>query len=429
MRIPRLSVFLLSCYTIFVVYCTMMPCLFVTSHAEFAFKVATISWNPLYDAFVHAPTSKADVFANIFFFLPFGLLGFYALSRVKRKPARSILIITCIGFLLSALVESLQLLTIDRTTSVSDVISNTLGALAGALCASKIRTEYIRRFFNGHCARFTHSRMTFPLLVILGITAIAALTPFNFEFSRRSVLPKIPLFLHYFHQHQAAATAEDAVPVVFYTLLSGMFLVCFRDWKFRHPCSMAMGTTFATGIFLELGKFFIGNRTPSLYNVAGILLGCCAGILIVRFCRKFASKPIAWILTLAGIVLLVVLSLGGPAQHFPNLYTVMPAKKITGYAALSQLADVTQLLMLFIPVGFILTVLSRKKNTQILWGLLIVLVPIIACSMELIVSGTLNREYFRTMLITSEAGVLLGAFISSTGWRLFSFYVHRAEQE
>jgi glycopeptide antibiotics resistance protein len=406
-----------------------MPGLFVTSHAEFAYKVATISWNPLYDAFAHAPTSKADVFANVFFFLPFGFLGYYALSRLNGKKAQSILFITCIGFLLSALVETLQLFTIDRTTSVSDVISNTLGTLAGALCASNIQTEYIHRFFNRHCARFTHSRMTFPLLVILGITVIAALTPFNFEFSRKSVLPKIPLFLHHFHQPQAAATAEDAVPVVFYTLLSSMFLVCFRDWKFRHPGSMTICMTLATGILLESGKFFIGNRTPSLYNVAGILLGCCAGILIVRFWSKFASKTTAWILTLAGIVLLVLLSLGGPAQHFPNLYTVMTAKKITTYGALSELADVTQLLMLFIPVGFILTLLSRKKNTKILWGLLIGLVPIIACSMELIMSGTLQREYFRTILSASETGVMFGAFISSTGWRLFSCYVHRAERD
>jgi VanZ family protein len=74
-----------------------------------------------------------DVIANALFFLPFGyLFGAVAIHRAW-KPFLLALLATAGGLLLSLGIELLQVYLPGRFSSVSDVVSNTTGALAGIL--------------------------------------------------------------------------------------------------------------------------------------------------------------------------------------------------------------------------------------------------------------------------------------------------------
>jgi VanZ like family len=92
------------------------------------------------DEFDWSPSWRNDVIENILGFMPFGfvLCGFFALSLPRGQ---AILVSTLVGGLLSLTVEALQYYIPRRDSSFTDVISNTTGALLGALIA---RPELVR---------------------------------------------------------------------------------------------------------------------------------------------------------------------------------------------------------------------------------------------------------------------------------------------
>ncbi len=72
-----------------------------------------------------------DVVGNVLLFLPVGLTVAGALGR--RSPALRLVAAVLFGAVLSAGIETLQLVIPGRATDVDDVIFNALGALLGAV--------------------------------------------------------------------------------------------------------------------------------------------------------------------------------------------------------------------------------------------------------------------------------------------------------
>ena len=118
-------------YSFFIIYGTIIPFNIVPSNEFVLSNYDKISWFPFIDP-DGSRASIPDIAQNILLFLPFGILGF--LSMNQRKWNR-VFIATLFGSLLSIFVETLQLFTIDRTTSTTDLVSNTAGAFLGALTA------------------------------------------------------------------------------------------------------------------------------------------------------------------------------------------------------------------------------------------------------------------------------------------------------
>lgn len=78
-----------------------------------------------------------DAVSNVLLFTPLGAsLAWFALTRNWRLSV-SIVFALCFGFLLSCTVEYLQSIGIPpaRSAALADVVTNSLGALVGALCA------------------------------------------------------------------------------------------------------------------------------------------------------------------------------------------------------------------------------------------------------------------------------------------------------
>jgi VanZ family protein len=100
---------------------------------------------------IWAPTliSIPDVVRNVVFYVPFGALG--VLSRVRAGGAsagqararpwwRDVLEMSLIAVLFSGVNEALQLYTIDRVGSLTDIVSAAIGASAGAIAVSAWRS-------------------------------------------------------------------------------------------------------------------------------------------------------------------------------------------------------------------------------------------------------------------------------------------------
>lgn len=87
-------------------------------------------WSP-YQPGIWAPLlfKPADVARNVALYVPFGFLGMLAL---QRSGLRGVLRVTGIAILFSSANEVLQLYTVDRVGSVTDIVSAAIGTIIGA---------------------------------------------------------------------------------------------------------------------------------------------------------------------------------------------------------------------------------------------------------------------------------------------------------
>ena len=118
--------------TLVIIYGTLYP---------FDFREIPASSDPL-GALIktwRGPFGRGDVAANILLYLPFGFFGVQALRR--RQPVTRIGLVVLSGLILSTCIELLQSYEPSRISSLSDVYSNTLGALAGSVAGSILRSR------------------------------------------------------------------------------------------------------------------------------------------------------------------------------------------------------------------------------------------------------------------------------------------------
>lgn len=95
-------------------------------------------------------TGRWDAVVNLLGFVPFGLLTFLWLDLLGvRKPWRSVLIATLVGFVWSAVIETGQIWLPTRVSSATDLILNTSGSLVGAWLAVWWRGTFRRA--GCHC--------------------------------------------------------------------------------------------------------------------------------------------------------------------------------------------------------------------------------------------------------------------------------------
>lgn len=81
---------------------------------------------------IWAPTlvNPVDVAVNVALYVPFGVLGMVAL---RRSDFRGVLRVMGVAILFSIANEALQLYTVDRVASLTDIASAALGSSTGAL--------------------------------------------------------------------------------------------------------------------------------------------------------------------------------------------------------------------------------------------------------------------------------------------------------
>jgi VanZ family protein len=92
------------------------------------------TWD-LYQPGIWAPTlvSIPDVAVNVLMYVAFGALGVLAMRDTYRRHwLRLVLRLTGLALLFSASNEALQLYTIDRVASLTDIVSAGIGAFGGA---------------------------------------------------------------------------------------------------------------------------------------------------------------------------------------------------------------------------------------------------------------------------------------------------------
>ena len=420
MRNFSLSTFLWICYSIFIVYATTIPFNVIKSNAELKHNISVISWRPFYNTDAHDYFSKGNLTANVLFFIPFGFFGLYSLQNNKWPPAPRAIFLSALGTCLSAFVEFLQMFTIDRNTSDTDLITNTMGTVMGIICAGLIKPRSLQRFYVNHVAHFTRAEAAFPFAGILVVALAGALAPFDFGIDRSEIIAKVRMLIS---PRQAwDLNKKDFVVFLYYSaLLSFMSATCLKQWRVKKfiRVTVVLGLTMA--VIIEGLQLFMNSRFPSWGCFLGFVLGTIAGLLTNWFTSRRYRASIAWFLVAAMTLLLLFFNFAPPVQNASKLGSFLRFSS-RGSESIKGLMNFIQITSQFIPVGFIIAYLYSSAHKRLTIMLLVFFTPFLALPLLLVHHAGFPSLYDSAVLIIAEIAVFIGAAACVWAWPVFDYY-------
>ncbi|WP_017444365.1 VanZ family protein [Gayadomonas joobiniege] len=252
------------------------------------FKVEPLTLAEAYEhAWTHSPfaiDSYSAWISNLLLFLPLPFL--FAASNqiigIKKKHSYQILLFTLGFFVLTLLIEFLQLFIQTRTSAANDVVAEMFGVLCGWLLWWRLRIRFYW-LLTDLTERFYGRRFRSYLLMYLGVLIVFYLYPLDITINPIELYRKLiegRLVLMPFHQQlteQASwwslvANAILWLPVSYLLAKDGLFT------RFQ-----IVIRTFFLALTILLFQFFIYSRTTDVSDLLLAVLG--ATIVVVIFPR------------------------------------------------------------------------------------------------------------------------------------------------
>ncbi len=156
----RLSTWLAIGYTLFIIYASLSP---FSGWREQGLSFSDVLLLPLLQTY-----SAFDASVNLLAYIPLGLLVSWVL-RARFGALLSVILGLCSGVLLSASMEYLQMYLPTRVSSNMDMLTNSAGALTGALLATSMTswTWLFQRLTHWRSDLFHHGKeMNFGLALL-----------------------------------------------------------------------------------------------------------------------------------------------------------------------------------------------------------------------------------------------------------------------
>jgi len=269
----------------------------------------------LHDAFDYWPLNRdahiclSDLISNILLYMPLGLLA--ALTWRRRSPVRACLLALLLGTTLSVIVETSQLFSLTRTSSILDVEANALGTFIGAGAGSVVGWRLWCRLETAVCAAWFDAPCALVSVLLLLFLTADALYPWY---------PTLDVSEVWGHIKQSRWTLEAGLDVHpwHYWIVKRVgpwaaLTLLLAGW--RPPLVGALLAAMAAAA-LEAAKIFIYDGSWSTANVVLSAGGALVGLVLATAFRQRTTTrlklALAWVL-LVGYILYMEWS-GGPWQ-------------------------------------------------------------------------------------------------------------------
>jgi len=246
---------------------------------------------------------RYDIIANFIAYLPLG--GFVALIPRRASPARRIASGALAGFALSFAMESMQAWIPPRDANVIDLVSNTLGALAGASVAAAFarRPDARARLGAWRRALFLRGALGDIGLALLALWLAAQLNPaiplfaITFDPATERLVAEVP-------GPDSASIVIEAAESAFQLLGVGLFLTLLL--RHRRHAGVAVLLLIGTALLLK-GVAALLLLKPAAWEGwlrPGVSIGAAAGALALL---AAIALPRPAMIALCGVALLTSL--------------------------------------------------------------------------------------------------------------------------
>jgi glycopeptide antibiotics resistance protein len=343
---------------------------------------------------IHRAFSRSDAIANILFFIPLGLLlaAKNILRYYRNFSFSDWFTIISAGFLCSVSVEILQIFTLDRHTSMTDLLMNTLGTAIGA----GIMLIIYLRF------RVIIKKILFTIFVgkpeiliaglFLAVILISYSIPFTFQPSLKSIIHQYKIL-----KMSVVNWTQFFISLPSQILLFGSFTYFFLVGlhKYFQKNSAVLKTILFTlsimiiPILLEIFQVLVPIRNHSINDILSASGGVIFGAVIFSFQQLssgFKNDNLIAVkkthiqnhtyffrfITLTYIIYLIIffkihLLLIGSADIYGDLFRVIEKAEfqLMKIKRLNLLIQFVKEVFTFLPAGFIISLfLERFKRNK-----------------------------------------------------------------
>lgn len=173
-----IGVVILTCNLLLIPFLTLFPFIF---YFPDNFSVEYIHQN-----FQQNESYLEDFLVNIIFFMPFGFSLTYLLPRQKLSPIGTLIVVILASFSLSFTVEVLQAFIPARASTLTDILTNSLGGIFGYFSFYLLRAIALRQFRNFLSLKaftaFFLGYIILALMISLPVPHLSNLTAWDSDF-------------------------------------------------------------------------------------------------------------------------------------------------------------------------------------------------------------------------------------------------------
>jgi len=262
--------------TLLILVSTATPFHFDTSLQSVSAHLSRIRLNPLISPDTGRRISIPDFVQNVLFFVPFGAAAVSAFGA--DRALRPVLSAGMFGCVLSASVESIQLLTTDRISSFADILANTAGALVGAMIAVIAR----RRQWAGLIGLPKPGAAVSPtyraVLASGLLVCVASWQPFDVTLDVSVVTGHLKALRA--APWRPSFSIQHIVVCAQFLLFGFMLTQWLRERHVRFPVVAGISAVITAAIALEASQIFIESRLPTVAGALANAGGGVAGALV-----------------------------------------------------------------------------------------------------------------------------------------------------
>ena len=360
-------------YAAFILYGGTIPFHFAGDPSLIAARWHRLFANPLLSPDTGRRLSIPDVVQNVLLFAPFGALGIAAAGNLTRWTWKRVAWVGLLGAALSATVEGCQLTMRDRTASLSDVIFNTFGAIAGAVAAKaagRIANAGVERLRVEGLAGVPELR---TMAIAAALLAITFLQPFDVTLEVGIVAGHVRAFQA--DPWQLGVLRDEGIVILIASLFAMALSSYIQAIGEQHAGRKAAAIGIVIVCALEGAQVLIASRMPGLWDAA---VGC-SGILIGTAIWA-ASSRVIWPQLWQGV--LVAMTAGAAAMQmlspfeFADEYRGFGWFLFLGYylrTTFEALSHAIELSLAYFPLGFCLALAASSKRRALVTALALTL--------------------------------------------------------
>jgi VanZ family protein len=362
-------VVLLFLWGVFIVYGTLLPFQFSASSEDVAARLRRIWEDP------RPSGARADALSNFLLFLPWGFWLAVWRAQSGTSYVASVILAALSGAFLSVCVETAQLFTPSRTTSLLDLATNTAGSLVGALIGWPFsRWAWTRLIRRGRELVVTRPLSACALAAAAGLL-IAGLAPFDVSVQLdqlKNALRNARLIPFGPPLSGIAAPIDPwswATELLTWTISGGLFALAAREAG-RHRLRAMLPAVLGSGalaLTIELLQLVVSGHVVDMTSVVIALLGAALGAFVVA--RAPSGDARRWVMPAlfvwGGLAVLTYWTppeFAWPEPPFFRLEWFVPFWAYYVRTSGDALADIVGQVMFFIPSGALLAAKSPKRS-------------------------------------------------------------------
>jgi VanZ family protein len=411
----RLQAVLWMAFALFIVYGGTIPFHFTSDRAIVLENLSRITLNPLISPDTGRRVSIPDVVQNVLLFVPFGVFGVLRL-RQRRSGTASVIAAAALAMVLSTTVETIQLFTVDRTSSFADICANTVGAICGAVAAlvgSRFSRSSLRRL---RALGFVAAPAFYPLLIATILVCIAAWEPFDFTLDVGTLVGRLRA-LHT-DPWQFVAVSDEGVEIVRYAIFGLVASLWLRQLGVRSAATLAAVGGATVAVCLEASQWIIGSRMPALEDATVHAAGALAGVALSQR-WPWGRSPVFWCVVLwfataLGAALQLLSPFEIAAVHRPFFW--LPFISYYAHTTFETVSHSFELVLIYFPLGFAVSIAGGRRRS--IW-IAVAVTLLIAAPLEYLQGWIVGRYGDVTDVAMAALGAVIGVRTAGAGSQEF----------